>query len=302
MGRWILAQEIEDLLGLGPISHGFGPHGLCEFLLGHLDIVDPSDLGEDQAQAHPALGDLAVLDLKLGIGLVRVLGWQAASRLVLLDLFPNLGELGLDHTGWEEEVVPLVEDIEQGPLQLEACGTRKLRLQVGAEQFLELLKVLDAQALGQRVVHLARHRSPDFLDLDGELGVLSGELSGLILGGEGHLDQDLVSRLGADELLLETGNELAGAEGQGGVFRPAALEGLAVHPAKEVNQELVAILGLDRLSLARLVGLAGLRQLGQSLADFFFSRLIDGALERDFREVGRFELGDHFQSNLVRQV
>ena len=45
-----------------------------------VDVVGAADLGQHQAQAHPALGDLAVFGLQLVLGLGLVLVGQAAPR------------------------------------------------------------------------------------------------------------------------------------------------------------------------------------------------------------------------------
>jgi hypothetical protein len=55
--------------------------------------------------------------------------------------------------------------------------------------------------------------------------------------------------LAPDQLLLEAGDELARAQHQFHVGGRAALEGLAVHAADEVDHHLVAVLGLHGLAV-----------------------------------------------------
>ena len=71
-----------------------------------------------------------------------------------------------------------------------------------------------------------------------------------IVLGERHLDLFLVAGLGADKLVLEAGDELAGAQDELGVGVGAALEGLAVDLAGVVHGDLVAVFGLAVLGRA----------------------------------------------------
>ncbi len=85
--------------------------------------------------------------------------------------------------------------------------------------------------------------------------VLAGQLLGLVVLGEGDLDLALVAGAGAGELLLEALDQLAAAELEQVVAGLAALEGLAVEQALEVDQQHVAVGGgaLDRLELGEAV-------------------------------------------------
>ena len=66
------------------------------------------------------------------------------------------------------------------------------------------------------------------LTVDGELGGLAGEVLGLVVVGEGDLDRALLAGAGALELLLEAGDQAAGAELEQVAAGLAALERLAV--------------------------------------------------------------------------
>ena len=92
-----------------------------------------------------------------------------------------------------------------------------------------------------------------------------------VILGEGQLDGLLVARLHADELLLEARDELLGAEHQVGVARRAALEGLAVDLADEVDGHPVAFLG------GPVLGLVGAGALGDAL--HLFLDLLVGDLD-----------------------
>jgi hypothetical protein len=95
---------------------------------------------------------------------------------------------------------------------------------------------------------------------DLEFGGLPGQVLRLVLLGEGDREGARLPGLGPDELLLEARDEAAGAQHQLHVLAAAALEHLAVEPAREINQQLVAVGGLGGLALAGLIGAALLGQ------------------------------------------
>lgn len=128
------------------------------------------------------------------------------------------------------------------------------------------------------------------MDLHGELGGLAGQIGRLVLLGEGHLDGDVIARLGADELGFKARNELIGAEGKLEAFALAAVERNAVDAAEEVDQHLVAVLGLQGLAGARRERPGLLGQLGQGLIHFLVGRRVDRALQLQRRGVDRLEI------------
>ena len=79
------------------------------------------------------------------------------------------------------------------------------------------------------------------LDLEG--GVLAGQLLSLVLLGELDVDVELLAGLVADDLLLEAGDEGAGAQHQRVVLSLAALESNTVNEALKVDVNGVAVLG-----------------------------------------------------------
>ncbi len=123
-----------------------------------------------------------------------------------------------------------------------------------ADHLLELAQVLEAHLLGEFIVD----RVPSFGAFDAghlhvEFGRLAGEFLDAIGVGEGHLHGQFVAGLGADQLVLEARNELAGAEFQRHILGGAAVEGLAVDLADEGDGDLVALRGLAVLGLPGLV-------------------------------------------------
>ena len=131
-----------------------------------------------------------------------------------------------------------------------------------------------------------------------ENGRLAGQLRRMIVLREGHLDVAFLIGLPADKLLLKTGDELPGAEGQGVIFRLAALEGLAVHPAFEIKGHGIAHLGravlhrhqagLAVLQLLELLFHIGVGDLDGLL--FGFESLVGGQLDLGLDSDRRLEL------------
>ena len=80
------------------------------------------------------------------------------------------------------------------------------------------------------------------MDLALEGGFLTGKLLGVAFG-EGYDDVLLVACLEADELILEAGDERAGAERQGIALGLAAVKRLAVYEALKIQNDGVAGLG-----------------------------------------------------------
>ena len=93
----------------------------------------------------------------------------------------------------------------------------------------------------------------DVLDGDLELRVLARDVLGAVLLRERRLDGALLADRGADEALLEAGDEVARAELDELVATLAAGERLAVHRALEVDRQEVAVLGgaLDGVQVRR---------------------------------------------------
>ena len=117
---------------------------------------------------------------------------------------------------------------------------------VGA-QFLESVEFgcLDREI----VVELGQLLLADLLDRDCENGVLSGEFGGAVLLRESHFDLDLVAGGGADDLLFEVVDQLAGSDLDHVVGRGAAFELDVVEAADEIDQHVVTVCGgtLDRV-------------------------------------------------------
>src|SRR3569623_1722061 len=85
----VLAVIVVDLLLLAWEATDFGDQRLLVLVLGHLDLVLVADLGDHQAQAHAALGDLAILLAGFGFGRAFVLERAAVILHLMLDALPD---------------------------------------------------------------------------------------------------------------------------------------------------------------------------------------------------------------------
>ena len=126
-------------------------------------------------------------------------------------------------------------------------------------------RVKFGNVLCKLVVQLGLDGLLDLVDLALEGRGLAGQLLGVVVLGERDLDGLLVAGLRADELILEAGDERAGAEVEVVLLRLAALKRLAVDKALEVDDNGVAVLcfaldGLDAGSCARPYGSARRRR------------------------------------------
>ena len=81
----ILAVVLPDLLLPARHLPRALHHGAGQFLVGHLDVVLLADLGDDETEPHAALGDAAVLFLRLLFGRVFVGEGALLRREVVID-------------------------------------------------------------------------------------------------------------------------------------------------------------------------------------------------------------------------
>ena len=122
-------------------------------LLGDVDAVGGADLRQQQAEAHAALGDLAIF---VGLGLdlgQRGLGVRLMARFVR-SCAEDVLILGLDHRFRHREIVARGELVEQLALHVRAGEAVELLLELAADQALELLEVVEAERLGELLVDL----------------------------------------------------------------------------------------------------------------------------------------------------
>ena len=224
---------------------------------GDLDAVGLADLRQQQAEAHAALGDAAVIVL-LGLDLLeRRRRDRPRLAISACELLPDLLELGLDHRSAALR--------NRGSAASWSSSWRFICVRVSPAVSCSSWPLSSSLSLSRlsRPSDLAKSSStllsPSTLTLlhgHVELGVLALEILGRVVGREGHLDGLVVARLGAGELLLEAGDEAARADHQRRAFGLAALEFDAVDAADEIDDQLVAVgglLGLGRVGVALLV-------------------------------------------------
>ena len=144
-----------------------------------------------------------------------------------------VGDVGLDALGHLGH-----QHILKGVLGGGGALVGHLLLDVG----LQLLQRVElGHVLGELVVDGGQLLDLDLVDLDVEHHGLAGQLGGVVLG-EGDVDVLLLAGLHADELILEAGNEAAGADLQIKSLALAAVEGHALVKALEVDVGGVALL------------------------------------------------------------
>ena len=117
----VLAVELEHLALLAGIAHRLAHDRLVELLRRHVDVVGAADIGQQQAEPHAALGDLAVLRLRLLLVVLELL----AVLLGFLDALPDRVELALDQAFRHLELVGVGELVEQ--LALDHARARPAR-------------------------------------------------------------------------------------------------------------------------------------------------------------------------------
>ena len=122
LGLGIVGIELEHLLLLARELAGAGHDGALHFVAGDRDAVLLAQLAQHQAQAHAALGDLAIFRLQFVLGLALVRGGLALALEFLLDLGPDTVELMLDHGGRQREVMGVVQRIQHPALQMQPAG------------------------------------------------------------------------------------------------------------------------------------------------------------------------------------
>ena len=149
-------------------------------------------------------------------------------------------------------------------------------MQLLADFLTQRVQILQAHTLGQFVVDSCGNQLLQFLDIDVEDRILPSQFGPRIFRRERDLDLALVADLGADQLILEPRNQLAGAEAHMMALGLAAGEFLAVDAAQEVNDQHV-IPGrrpgfAHRLALRLFVG-----QSRQGLVDFGLRHIDDRA-------------------------
>ena len=212
----------------------------------------------------------------------------------MLELSPDLLELGIDHAFWHGEVMSGRQLIEQAALHLCAGETSGLLLQLAAHQLFQLVEAFQTQLLGKGVVNrgfgLNLHRFHGHI----ELGFLPGKVFRLIILGEGHSDGLFITCLHTCQLLFKAGDKCARAQNQRSIFRFAAFELLTASAANKIDDQLIAISRFLRLG-SILVALVLASDTGNRLVNRLVRNRHDQLFEFEPVSFRSLNLGQNFQ-------
>ena len=222
-----------------------------------------------------------------------------ARRLLALVLVPYLVEFHLDHARRHRELVFLGQLVEQRALEALARDRIVIALHALADLLAQLGEVLQPDRLGQRIVDRRRLPLAHFLDLDLEDRVLAGQIGRTVIGRERHLDGTILAGFGADDLVLETRDEAAGAELDRDILALAAGKFDLAGPADEIDHDRIAVCcrALDRLGFALRLGHAL-----QRAVDLLVRHLDRQLFEAEIAKLRLRHIRQHFQRHRVFEV
>ena len=150
------------------------------FLLADLDAVGGADFRQQQAKAHAAHGDVAIIGGFAFDLLQRGVGIFLMARFVA-KLAHDVLIFGLDHRRRHFEVMALGQLVEQAALHVRAGEVVEFLLLLVADQALQLVEVLEAELRGEFVVDLGLAGGLDRLDDDVERRGLALQIGGLVI-------------------------------------------------------------------------------------------------------------------------
>ena len=184
--------------------------------------------------------------------------------------------------------------IEQLALHLGAGEAGSLLLKLRLHDLAQLFKAVEPEALGEILVERGFGFDLHRLHGDVESGFLAREMLGLIVGREGDRDGLFLTRLHADQLVFEAGDEGVRTEHQRSVFRLAAVKLDTIELADKVDDQLIALGRLLRLGRV-LVALVLRGDVAQRLVDLFVRHRHDETFELEAVDARRFDRGQHFE-------
>ena len=256
---------------------------------------------QQEAEAHPAVGDLLILGAQLVFRLALVIFVEAVVLPGLLDLRPDLVELILGHTRRHLEVMRVRELVEQVALSALPGQPAIFLTELLADRGLQRGEILEAERLGERIVDRHLDALVDFLDRAVEDRVLAGQIVDIVVVGERHLDLERYARVDTHQLLLEARDELVGSELKPDARALTALEGDVVDLALEVDNNNVTIgrlaKRLDGLGLAIL-----LYDTVDRIVDLAVGRNYFHPVELELGQVDRLDLGQDLDRHVVFKI
>jgi hypothetical protein len=203
-------------------------------------------------------------------------------------------ELGVDHRCRDLELQPLGKLVEKLALHMGAGQAAKLLALLVGEHLAELAEAVEAQALGEIVVGLGFAGDLYLLDGDVKGRVLPLQRVDRIVAGEAQLHFAAVARLGADQLLLEAGDQSARAELDRHFAALAAFERRSADLALEIHDDEVAVLRLVALGRV-LPALVRLQEPVDLLVDLLRIGLDHQPLELEPVDVGNLDVRERLE-------
>ena len=259
-----------------------------------LDALRVGDAGEHEEGLHPLLGVRAHLRVDLGLGLADrlevdllrdPLPYECALHLVVHDL-----DL-LVHEDFGRVDGPVGDGVLDDPVgELVARAVERVPLQTLADLRPQGVQVgVVADGAGELVVRVGCDLLAELLHGHREVRVLPGEVRLGIVRREGDVELLRLTDRGADDVVLESGDEPAVAHDHGGAVGRPALERDAVAGADEADDRVVALADgpvLDRVEPGLLV-----TELVHDLVDLLVVDRLDLRREREAPVVAEGDLG-----------
>src|SRR5690606_34790524 len=137
-----------------------------QLVIRHLNTSLLTDISQNQTKADAALCQPLILSAGLFFGGLFVSERSTSLREVVIDLRPDVIELGLNQLGRSFELVSFVERVKQLALRLLAGNRAVLALDLTLYDFTKLLDTFEAKLLCDFVIDLKRRRLGNSLDLD----------------------------------------------------------------------------------------------------------------------------------------
>src|SRR6185437_7342276 len=300
-GLAVVAVEIPDLLFLAGKRPRPGDQRLGHLLVRDLHFGPCPDLGQEEPEADPPFGDLAIVAPGRLLG--RLLIGEAAARGLLLahDLFPNRIELLADEALGQFERIALVELVEQLTLELVARSARIIGGDPVADRFPKLVEAFIAEALGEFIVDGERIRRGDGLHRHRKVAGLARQRPYGVGLGKGRANDALVACGDAHELVLESRQERVRTERHLDVPAFAALKGNAVDGSIEIYRDAVMRLGSRARRLVTVRATLPDKPVERGVDIGWFD--VGGqALERDLREIANLEDRQNLERDLEVEI
>src|ERR1700730_3255822 len=220
-------------------------------------------------------------------------------RLLFLVLPPDAFEFELHHARRDGEIVILRQLVEQRALQAQTRCALVVALHLLPHFLAQLGKVPEPDGLTELVVDDQRQALAHLLHIDLEHRLLTGEIRDSVIFRERDADSSVLAGAGADQLLLEAGDEAGGTKHDLTVFPAGSWNLLLAAAPLDIDHDDVAALG-------RALGDLGLTLLfGDSLdrtVDILIGHLDDEPLDVEVGKARFRDIRQHLQGHLVFEI